>query len=85
MLMCLEQRSGKDMSRAVKREITQVLQEGHGADKGVAVADSCCFFDFEDCELINLHGCNVRSLLLHDVTRRAMHPAPVVRFFASRR
>jgi hypothetical protein len=55
MLMCLEQRSGKDdMSHAVKREITQVLQEGHGADKGVAVADSCCFFDFEACEKIDL-------------------------------
>ena len=67
MLMCLEQRSGKDMSRAVKREITQVLQEGHGADKGVAVADSCCFFDFETCKEINLSVSNVRLLSLHDV------------------
>jgi hypothetical protein len=39
----------------VKREITQGLLEGHGVDKGIAVAgNSCQFFDFETCEEINL-------------------------------
>jgi hypothetical protein len=60
LLTCVEQRGNDDMSDAVKREITQGLQEGHGADKGVAVAPSCCFFDFETCEKINLNHSNVR-------------------------
>ncbi len=43
------------MSEAVRQEITQVLQELHGADKGVAItSDSCCFYDFETCEEINV-------------------------------
>ncbi len=67
LLMCVEQDGNKDMSYAVKREITQVLQERHGADKGVAVAASCRFLDFETCEEINLRGSNVRLLSLHDV------------------
>jgi hypothetical protein len=60
LLTCVEQYDIKDMSDAVKREITQVLQEGHGADKGVAVAASCLFFDFETCEEMNLRNSNVR-------------------------
>ena len=67
LLMCVEQRGNTDMSDAVKREITQVLQESHGADKGVAVAPSCRFFDFETCEEISLAYSNVRFPSLHDV------------------
>ena len=68
LLTCEVQRANEDMSDAVKREITQGLQEGHGADKGVAVyAASCLFFDFETCEEINLRHSNVRFPSLHDV------------------
>ncbi len=65
LLTCVEQDGNKDMSDAVKREITQVLQEGHGADKGVAVGASCRFFDFETCKEIGLSVSNVRLLSLH--------------------
>ena len=67
LLTCVEQWKNEGMSDAVKREITQVLQEGQGADKGLAVASSCCFFDFETCKEINLSVSNVRLLSLHDV------------------
>ena len=67
LLTCVEQWKNEGMSVAVKREITQVLQEGHGADKGVAVAAECRFFDFETCETIGLIYSNVRLLSLHDV------------------
>ena len=67
LLTCVEQRGNDDMSDAVKREITQGLQEGHGADKGVAIGASCRFFDFETCEEINLRHSNVRFPSLHDV------------------
>jgi len=50
------------MSKAVKREITQGLQEGHGLDKGIAIAGTCEFFDFETCEEINLGGKGVRCI-----------------------
>ena len=60
LLTCVEQDGYNDISDAVKREVTQVLQEGHGADKGVAVAASCLFFDFETCEEMNLRNSNVR-------------------------
>ena len=50
-----EQERNKGMSEAVKREITQGLQEGHGLDKGIAVAGTCKFVDFETCEQIYLH------------------------------
>ena len=66
LLTCVEQRGNDDMSDAVKREITQVLQEGHGADQGLAVAASCRFFDFETCEEIDLNFSNVRLLSHHD-------------------
>ena len=45
---------------AVKREITQGLVEGHGADKGSAAA--CVFYDFETCEGINLQQKLVRCI-----------------------
>ncbi len=74
LLTCVEQRGNEDMSDAVKRQFTQVLQEGHGADKGVAITAGsyCHFFDFETCEKINLvyskfaNGSYVRLLSLHD-------------------
>jgi hypothetical protein len=66
LLTCVEQYDNEDMSEAVKREITQVLQEGHGADKGVAVGASCRFFDFETCEEIDLDRKYVRLLSLDD-------------------
>ena len=71
LLTCVEQYSfnrlgTKGMSDAVKREITQVLQEGNGADKGVAVAASCRFFVFETCEEIDLKDQNVRLHSHHD-------------------
>ena len=49
-----EQRGIGGISDAVKREITQGLVEGHGADKGIAVADKSVFYDFETCEGIEL-------------------------------
>ena len=67
LLTCVEQHGNDDMSDAVKREITQGLQEGHGADKGVAIGASCLFFDFETCEKIGLAYSNVRFPSLHDV------------------
>ena len=67
LLTCDEQYGNDDMSDAVKREITQGLQEGHGADKGVAIAASCLFFDFETCEEIDFSDSNVRFPSLHDV------------------
>ncbi len=51
------------MSEAVKQEITQGLQERHGLDKGIIVADTCKFFDFETCEKIHLAGTSVRCIL----------------------
>ena len=81
-----EQDDNKGISKAVKREIAQGLQEGHGPDKGIAItAGTCRFFDFETCETIDLNGSNVRLLSLHDAARRAMRPAPAVRILASRR
>ena len=57
-----EQSGNEGISDAVKREITQGLQEGHGVDKGVAVSDTCVFFDFETCEGINLRSHSVRCM-----------------------
>ena len=56
------QSGNEGISDAVKREITQGLQEGHGVDKGVAVSDTCLFFDFETCEGINLNSKDVRCI-----------------------
>ena len=69
VLTRVEQALNEDMTDAAKRKITQVLQEGHGADKGVAITadSSCLFFDFETCEEIRLFGNNVRFPSLHDV------------------
>ncbi len=55
-----EQSGNEGISDAVKREITQGLQEGHGVDKGSAAA--CAFFDFETCEGINLQSKSVRCM-----------------------
>ena len=57
-----EQSVNKGISDAVKREITQGLQEGHGADKGIAVAAACAFYDFETCEGIYLYSKGVRCM-----------------------
>ena len=58
-----EQSDNKGMSEAVKREITQGLQEGHELDKGIAfTAGTCRFFDFETCEGINLRDKGVRCI-----------------------
>ena len=51
----------------MKQEVTQGLQEGHGADKGVTIGAFCLFFDFETCEEIGLDYSNVRFPSLHDV------------------
>ena len=67
LLTCVEQYGNDDMSDAVKRQVTQGLQEGHGADKGVAIGASCRFFDFETCEEIGRYDSNVRFPSLHDV------------------
>ena len=50
------------ISDAVKREITQGLQEGHGMDKGIVVAGTCVLFDFETCEEIDLRNKSVRCM-----------------------
>ena len=55
-----EQSGNYSISDAVKREITQGLVEGHGADKGSAAA--CVFYDFETCEGIILYGNGVRCM-----------------------
>jgi hypothetical protein len=67
LLTCVEQDDNRHMSDAVKRKITQVLQEGHGVDKGVAIGASCSFFDFETCEEIGLTRSKVRFPSLRDV------------------
>ena len=59
LLTCVEQ---SDESDAVKREITDGLQKGHGVDKGVAIGSSCLFFDFETCEKINVSSAKVHLL-----------------------
>ena len=61
VLTCTEQRD-TSIGYAVKREITQGLVEGHGVDKGIAVAGACAFYDFETCEKINLSSQNVRCM-----------------------
>ena len=70
VLTCTEQRD-TSIGDAVKREITQGLVEGHGVDKGIAVAgDSCQFFDFETCEGINLINQTVRCMcVVYDACR----------------
>ena len=57
-----EQSGIQSISDAVKREITQGLVEGHGADKGIAVADTCVFYDFETCEGIDFQSKSVRCM-----------------------
>ena len=69
VLTCTEQ-DGTSIGVAVKREITQGLVEGHGVDKGIAVAGACAFYDFETCEEINLRGKSVRCMcVVYDACR----------------
>ena len=69
VLTCTEQ-DGTRIGDAVKREITQGLVEGHGVDKGIAVADACAFYDFETCEEIMLFRQSVRCMcVVYDACR----------------
>ena len=69
VLTCTEQ-GGTRIGDAVNRKITQGLVEGHGVDKGIAVADTCEFFDFETCEEINLFNQRVRCMcVVYDACR----------------
>ena len=62
VLTCTEQ-GCTSIRDAVKREITQGLVEGHGADKGIAVAGTkVLFLDFETCEGIILYYQSVRCM-----------------------
>ena len=69
LLTCDEQGGNDDISDAVKREVTQGLQERHGVDNGVTITTdlACLFFEFETCEKIEIRYSNVRFPLLHDV------------------
>ncbi len=73
VLTCTEQ-DDTYISDSVKREIGQGLVEGHGVDKGIAVAGhckpSCQFYDFETCEEINLSNQSVRCMcVVYDACR----------------
>ena len=69
VLTCTEQ-DGTRIGDAVKREITQGLVEGHGVDKGIAVAGACAFYDFETCEEIDHHLQSVSCLcVVYDACR----------------
>ncbi len=61
VLTCTEQ-GDTNIGDAVKREITQGLAEGHGVDKGITLADTCKFYDFETCEEIDLRSQSVRCM-----------------------
>ena len=69
-LTCTEQ-GRTSIGDTVKREIGQGLVEGHGVDKGIAVAgDSCKFYDFETCEGIDLSRQSVRCMcVVYDACR----------------
>ena len=68
-LTCTEQLF-TSIGDAVKREITQGLVERHGVDKGIAIADTCAFYDFETCEEINLSDQSVRCMcVVYDACR----------------
>ena len=54
VLIYLSQDDNKDISMSAKREISESLQLGHGADKGISIAGSCQFFEFETCGQIDL-------------------------------
>ena len=69
VLTCTEQGS-TSIGDAVQREIGQGLVEGHGVDKGIAVAGACKFYDFETCEEINLSYQSVRCMcVVYDACR----------------
>ena len=56
------EQSSNYISDSVKREITQGLVEGHGADKGIAVAGTCVLYDFETCDGIDISSQRVRCM-----------------------
>ena len=66
-LTCTEQ-GGTSIGDDVKREITQGLVEGHGVDKGIAIAGACRFYDFETCEEIKLIDQSVRCMCVSCMT-----------------
>ena len=69
VLTCTEQ-YGTSIGYTVKREITQGLAEGHGVDKGITLADTCAFYDFETCEKIDLSEQSVRCMcVVYDACR----------------
>ena len=70
VLTCTEQRYTR-IGDAVKREITQGLVEGHGVDKGIAVAgEACQFYDFDTCEGMGLRNQIVRCMcVVYDACR----------------
>ncbi len=69
VLTCTEQNC-TSIGDAVKREITQGLVEGHGVDKGIAVAGVCEFYDFETREEIFLGSESVRCMcVVYDACR----------------
>ena len=74
-MTCTEQR-GTSIGDAVKREIRQGLVERHGVDKGIAITDTCKFFDFETCEEINFN--EVRCMCVMYDACRVYHCALVV-------
>ena len=53
------------ISARAKYKITQGLTEGHGADKGIALAvgNTCRFFDFETCEELNFFSKRVQLFI----------------------
>ena len=58
-----EEQGGNDISEAVKREITQGLQERHGLDKGFAFTWGICKFnDFETCKEMKFERKEVRCI-----------------------
>jgi hypothetical protein len=57
-----EQSGNEGITYGVYREITQGLQEGHGVDKGITVAATCVFYDFETSEGIDFSSLSVRCM-----------------------
>ncbi len=63
LLTCAEQSGNNGMSDSVKREITEIVRKNQGSDRGIAItADGDRFYDFENCEGIDLKHSNVRML-----------------------
>ena len=69
-LTCTEQ-DDTSIDDAVRSKITQGLLEGHGVDKGIAIAGKTSkFYNFETCEEIDLSDENVRCMcVVYDACR----------------